>query len=242
MKAREIMTKDPAACGPNDTAEDVARTMRDQDCGCVPVVDASSRRLLGIVTDRDLAMRVLAEGLGPDARVRELMSPDPCCCSPDDDLRTVEKLMSDNQVRRVPVVDEQGCCVGIISQADLAMAGMGRDVVSDREAVVDARYPMEELNERFELGVAESTDYDSVGGYVYATLGEVPEAGESFDSGDVHFTVDKVDGRRIVKVRLQSRHPWPDEVLVGAGMAVPGREERPSEERAPSDVPRGAEH
>ena len=151
MLAREIMTANPTCCSPDDTAEDVARVMREHDCGCVPVVDSKSRRLLGVVTDRDLVVRGLAEGLTGGSEVRDLMSPDPCCCSPDADHRTVEKLMSDNQVRRVPVVDASGRCVGIIATADLAMAAMDRQKVSDREvAIVVERVsaPSEQISRR----------------------------------------------------------------------------------------------
>src|SRR5256885_10247987 len=94
-------------------------------------------------------------------------------------------------------------------------------ILNDHEAVVDARFPMGELNERLQLGLEESDDYDSVGGYVYATLGDVPEEGETFKSGKVQWTVEEVDGRRIVRVRLRSEGPWPAEVLQAAGLPVP---------------------
>jgi CBS domain containing-hemolysin-like protein len=94
-------------------------------------------------------------------------------------------------------------------------------LLNDHEAVVDAGYSMGELNERLDLGLEESEDYDSVGGYVYATLGQVPEAGATFESGPVHWTVDKVDGRRIVKVRLRNERTWPEPALEEAGLARP---------------------
>ena len=83
---------------------------------------------------------------------------------------------------------------------------------------------MAELNERLQLGLEESDDYDSVGGYIYATLGEVPERGATFKSGKVQWTVDELLGRRIVRVRLRSDEPWPDEILVAAGLPVPQRD------------------
>lgn len=104
--------------------------MIGQDCGCLPVVDRDGR-IVGTVTDRDLAVRVLAKGKGPDTRVGEIMSPDPSCCSIDDDLSAVEHIMEERQVRRVPVLDESGCCIGIIAQADLARHR--RTDVPDRE-------------------------------------------------------------------------------------------------------------
>ena len=122
MKVRELMTSDPACCTPEQTVREAAQMMRDCDCGCIPVVqDAEGRRLVGVVTDRDIAVRGLAEGKGPETRVREVMSLGPKCCGPEDDVNAVEQIMADQQVRRVPVVDDAGCCVGMVSQADLAL-------------------------------------------------------------------------------------------------------------------------
>jgi putative hemolysin len=86
-------------------------------------------------------------------------------------------------------------------------------ILNDHEARVDAGFPLEELNERLHLGIEESGDYDSVGGYVHAMLGKIAEAADSFDSGHAKWTVEKVKGRRIEIVRLKSEHAWPDEVL-----------------------------
>jgi len=129
MKASELMTAQPACCTPDDTIREAARLMRENDCGCIPVVeDKKSNRLQGVVTDRDLACRCTAEGKGPDTLVKEAMSRNPTCCGPDHDVEAVEKIMAEAQVRRVPVVDDRGCCIGIIAQADLALtAGAASD-------------------------------------------------------------------------------------------------------------------
>jgi CBS domain-containing protein len=121
MKAQDVMTSDPACCTPESTAREAARLMRENDCGCVPVVEGESKRLVGVVTDRDIACRGVAEGKGPETRVREIMSKDPQCCHPGDDIAAVEQIMMGVQVRRVPVVDAKGNCVGMIAQADLAL-------------------------------------------------------------------------------------------------------------------------
>jgi CBS domain-containing protein len=122
MKARELMTDNPACCTPDQTIRDAAQLMRECDCGCIPVVeDSTGRKLVGVVTDRDIAVRAAALGKGPDTLVRDVMSPSPKCCSPEDDVEKVEQIMSSEQVRRVPVVDAAGCCVGMVSQADLAL-------------------------------------------------------------------------------------------------------------------------
>lgn len=132
MKAQEIMTRNPACCTPDDTAEQAAALMEDNDCGCVPVVeDQETRKLIGLVTDRDIALRGVGRGRDGSTPVRELMSADVSCCGPDSDVEEAERIMTERQVRRVPVIDEGGCCVGMIAQADLAReADHG---VSDRE-------------------------------------------------------------------------------------------------------------
>jgi CBS domain-containing protein len=97
--------------------------MVEGDCGCIPVVeDLQSRKIIGTLTDRDLACRCTAQGKGPDAMVSEAMSPNPSCCNSDDDVGLIERVMKERQVRRVPIVDERGRCVGIVAQADLARA------------------------------------------------------------------------------------------------------------------------
>lgn len=122
VKARELMTSDPACCTPDQTIREAAGMMRDCDCGCIPVVeDNASRKLVGVVTDRDIAVRAIAVGKGSDTPVRDVMSVGPRCCGPEDDISSVERIMTEEQVRRVPVVDAQGCCVGMVSQADLAL-------------------------------------------------------------------------------------------------------------------------
>jgi CBS domain-containing protein len=90
-------------------------------------------QLMGIITDRDLTVRALAVGKNADTRVGEIVTRDPACCGADDDIRAVEKVMSERQVRRVPIVDGDGHCVGIVSQADLARAAMTGGTVSEHE-------------------------------------------------------------------------------------------------------------
>jgi CBS domain-containing protein len=134
MRASEIMTNDPACVTPTDSARRAAELMSERDCGCLPVVDGrDDRHVIGVVTDRDLAVRGLAQGKGPETPVRELMSSDPCCCGPDADLREIERAMADRQLRRVIIADADGCCVGILSQADLARAAERRSDVSERD-------------------------------------------------------------------------------------------------------------
>jgi len=126
------MTRDPQCCRREDTARRAAEIMRDKDCGVIPVVD-DTRRVVGIVTDRDLALRVIAAGKSPDIRLNEVMTAGAKCCSADDDLRDVEHKMAELQVRRIPICDAGGRVLGIISQADIARAAGLDGEVSEQE-------------------------------------------------------------------------------------------------------------
>jgi len=132
MKARELMTKDPSCLVPSETVVRAAQLMKGEDVGPVLVVsNKGDRKLVGIVTDRDLALNVVAEGKDPNSvRVKDVMSEDLVTCSPNDDVNKVMKLMRNNQVRRIPVVDEDERLIGIISQADIARE-VGDDEVGD---------------------------------------------------------------------------------------------------------------
>jgi CBS domain-containing protein len=134
MKAQELMTQNPACCTPDDSIDRAAQLMADNDCGCLPVVTGrNDSRVVGVVTDRDIALRGVAKGKGPDTQVRHVMTVDPFCCSPDADIKDVESVMAERQVRRVVVVDAGRCCIGVIAQADLARAADRRKDVSDVE-------------------------------------------------------------------------------------------------------------
>jgi CBS domain-containing protein len=126
MKVKTIMMTDPACCAPGDALAAAARIMWDRDCGVVPVVDPVSDHLVGVLTDRDICMAGLSTGRSlHDVRVRDIMTPEPASCSPDDHLREVHALMRESQVRRIPVVDEEGALVGIVSLSDLAVEAFG---------------------------------------------------------------------------------------------------------------------
>ena len=121
MKARDIMTENPACITPETSARQAARLMEDHDVGSLPVVESdANRRLVGVVTDRDLALRVLGRGESPDVPVREVMSSNVHCCRAEDGLDAVENAMAAHQVRRIPIVDANNCVLGMVAQADLA--------------------------------------------------------------------------------------------------------------------------
>jgi CBS domain-containing protein len=121
-KAQEIMTPNPSCCLPDDSITDAAQLMKSEDVGSIPIIENQQmKKLVGIITDRDIVIKVVAERLNPEAtRVRNAMTPNPVTCFPDDDLDDVIDSMEQNQIRRIPVVDHNNQLVGIIAQADIA--------------------------------------------------------------------------------------------------------------------------
>jgi CBS domain-containing protein len=124
----DIMSKNPTCCTPDEAVTLVARRMAEDDVGAVPVVHSKDDpRLIGMITDRDIACRVVAEERHPnDTRVRDAMTDQVVCIDTNASLDECCSKMKQHQVRRVPVIDEKGCCCGIVSQADIARAAPGR--------------------------------------------------------------------------------------------------------------------
>ena len=120
---QEILTENPVCCLASDKVYEIAQRMQTEDVGALPVVkNHETRKLIGIVTDRDLAVRVV--GASRDAtntQVGDVMTPNPVVCHPLDDLDTTLEVMASHQIRRIPVVDKDGQVVGIIAQADIAI-------------------------------------------------------------------------------------------------------------------------
>ena len=119
MEIRELMTKNPACCSPSDSVANAASLMAKNDCGQIPVTD-SNGDLIGVITDRDIACRCVAEGKSAETLVEDIMSSSPITVTIDASVAECCKKMEDNQVRRLPVVDDAGRCCGIVSQADIA--------------------------------------------------------------------------------------------------------------------------
>jgi CBS domain-containing protein len=122
MQCSEIMTKNPEFCLPSDTVIKAAQLMKSEDVGPIPIVaDRDGMKLAGIVTDRDLTIKVIAEARDPNTtRIKEVMSDNVVTCKESDDVDQVLKLMEDNQVRRIPVVGRNDQLLGIVAQADVA--------------------------------------------------------------------------------------------------------------------------
>jgi CBS domain-containing protein len=125
MKVSEVMTRDVRLIDPTQTIQDAARLMAELDAGIMPVREGD--RLVGMITDRDIALRAVAEGRGPDTPVREVMREDVKYCYEDDDTEDVARNMADIQVRCLPVITRDKRLVGISSLGDMAVTdGPGR--------------------------------------------------------------------------------------------------------------------
>lgn len=124
MKVREVMSRDPVCCVLSDSAQTVAKVLCDRNIGSMPVViDQQSRKIAGIITDRDLCCSIIAQGLDPkNTRIEKLnLSATPVTCRDGENIETCERLMQEHQVRRIPVVDAEDRVIGIVAQADLAL-------------------------------------------------------------------------------------------------------------------------
>ena len=122
MKAKDIMTTNPRTVTPDMTVREAATLMKTEDVGMLPVVrDRGSKALIGVITDRDITIRHVAEGHGsPECPVREAMSSGVKTAREGDDIDDVMNVMGKEQVRRIPIIDERGDLVGVVAQADIA--------------------------------------------------------------------------------------------------------------------------
>jgi CBS domain-containing protein len=118
---QEVMTSNPTTVRPDTPATEAAQIMKNEDTGIVPIADGD--RLAGVITDRDLTLKIVAEGGSPETTVGELASKDLVTIDPQQSLEEAARLMAEHQVRRLPVVEEDGRLVGILSQKDVAEAG-----------------------------------------------------------------------------------------------------------------------
>jgi CBS domain-containing protein len=116
---RELMTENPRTISPGDSVADAAKLMRDEDAGIAPIADGD--RLVGVLTDRDIAIKVVAAGKDPQStKATEIASTNLVTIDPQQDLDEALRLMAQHQVRRLPVVEEDGKLVGVVAQADIA--------------------------------------------------------------------------------------------------------------------------
>jgi CBS domain-containing protein len=123
MRVEDIMSRDPVCCGPETTLREIAEKMVEYDCGEIPICDRSGKPV-GVMTDRDIVCRVIAKGHDPfESRADDFMSNPVVTTTPDTPLDECVRLMEQYQVRRLPVVDDQGVICGMVAQADVARHG-----------------------------------------------------------------------------------------------------------------------
>ena len=129
MQVKDVMTPDPACCTPDTTLRRVAEMMVEHDCGEIPVVeDMASMKPVGVITDRDITCRTVAKGLNPLALTASDCMTTPCVTvTPDTPLDECCRVLEENQIRRVPVVDASGACRGIVALADVARHAKKRE-------------------------------------------------------------------------------------------------------------------
>src|SRR6266566_2196185 len=194
----------------------------------MPVYEENIDHVIGLIHTKDLLLFYTLSSSQKFDMVKVLR---PIEFTPEQ--KKVDELLNDMRTKKqhmVIVVDEYGGTAGMVTLEDLLeeIVGEIRDeydtaeqeqlvILNDHEARVDAGFPLEELNERLHLGIEESGDYDSVGGYVHSMLGKIAEEGDSFQSGRARWIVEKVKGRRIEMVRLISEEPLPDESVRSGG-------------------------
>jgi CBS domain-containing protein len=125
MQVKDVMTATPACCTANTSLREVANLMVENDCGAIPVVDSEdSKKPVGLITDRDIVCRAVGEGLNPlELTANDCMTSDVLTVTEQSSFEECCRLMEEKQVRRVPVVDEDGACVGIVALADVAREG-----------------------------------------------------------------------------------------------------------------------
>ena len=228
---REIMIPrtDIVAIEKTATLKDIVKVFKEYRHTRMPVYEEDLDHIVGLLHAKDLLLFYTLNN-AQEFDIAKILRP--IKFTPEQ--KKVDELLHEMRTEKVHmmiVVDEYGGTAGLVSLEDLLeeIVGEIRDeydsaeedmlkILNEREARVDAGFPLEELNSRLGLAIEESGDYDSVGGYVHAMLGKIAVAGDSFRGGRALWTVEKVKGRRIEMVRLKSDQPWPQEALIAAGL------------------------
>ncbi len=227
---REVMIPrtDIIAVDRDAQLRDIVKLFKEHRHTRMPVFENDIDHVIGLIHTKDLLLYYTmssSQKFDMDKMLR------PIEFTPEQ--KKVDELLNEMRTKKqhmVIVVDEYGGTAGLVTLEDLLeeIVGEIRDeydtaeqdllqIVNDHEARVDAGFPLEELNERLRLGIEESGDYDSVGGYVHAMLGKIAEEGDTFQSGRAKWIVVKVKGRRIELVRLVSEEPWPKDSMESSG-------------------------
>ncbi len=230
---REVMVPrtDIIAVDRTATLREIAKLFKQHRHTRMPVYEHDIDHVIGLIHTKDLLLYYTLSAPQKFDMDKVLR---PIEYTPEQ--KKVDELLNEMRVKKqhmAIVVDEYGGTAGLVTLEDLLeeIVGEIRDeydtteedqlvILNEHEARVDAGFPLEELNERLHLGIEESGDYDSVGGYVHSMLGKIAEAGDSFQAGRARFTVEKVKGRRIETIRVTSEDEWPQDANRDGGAAV----------------------
>ncbi len=233
---REVMVPrtDMVAVEKSSSLQDIVRVFKQHRHTRLPVFKGDIDHIVGLIHVKDLLLFYTLSKT-PEFNIDKILRP--ILFAPE--TKKVDELLHEMRSKKVHmmiVVDEYGGTAGLVSLEDVLeeIVGEIRDeydqaeeeqltLISPTEALVDARFPMDELNSRLGLGISESGEYDSVGGYVVASLGTIPAPGAQFQGGRVKWKVEQARGNRVEQVRLVASEPWPDDALVEAGFTPPAR-------------------
>jgi putative hemolysin len=233
---REVMVPrtDMVAIEKASSLQEIVRVFKQHRHTRLPVFKSDIDHIIGLIHVKDLLL-FYTLSKAPEFNIDKILRP--ILFTPE--TKKVDELLHEMRSKKVHmmiVVDEYGGTAGLVSLEDVLeeIVGEIRDeydqaeeeqltLISPTEALVDARFPMDELNSRLGLGISESGEYDSVGGYVVASLGTIPAPGAQFQGGRVKWKVEEARGNRVEQVRLVATAPWPDDALVEAGFTPPER-------------------
>ena len=232
---REVMVPRPdiVAVEKSATAEEIAELMETMGHTRIPVYDKDIDHIVGLVHAKDL-LRQFVEVDRKDAfRLEKIVRP----ILQIPEQKKVDELLHEMRQKKahmMVVIDEYGGTAGIVTLEDVLEEIVGEirdeydvaekeplELLSTSEAVVDGGFSMDELNEKLDLGITESDEYDSVGGYLNSVLGAIPKEGQTFDDPPIHWKVEEMNGSRIVRVRVTTDEHWPHDALLEAGIKPP---------------------
>ncbi|MDQ6919687.1 MAG: hemolysin family protein [Candidatus Dormibacteraeota bacterium] len=230
---REVMVPRPdiVAVEKGVSAEEIAQLMETKGHTRIPVYDKDFDHIIGLVHAKDLLRQFV--GRKDAFRLERIIRP----ILQIPEQKKVDELLHEMRLKKahmMVVIDEYGGTAGIVTLEDVLEEIVGEirdeydlsekepfEIISANEAVVDGGYSMDELNDQLDLGIAESDEYDSVGGYLNSVFGAIPKEGATFDQEPIHWKVEEMNGSRIVRVRITTEDHWPHDVLLEAGIKPP---------------------
>jgi putative hemolysin len=230
---REVMVPrtDIVAVEKTVSASEIAQLMETKGHTRIPVYEKDIDHIIGLIHAKDL-LGLFATRTG-EFKLDRIIRP----INQTPEQKKVDELLHDMRQKKahmMVVIDEYGGTAGIVTLEDVLEEIVGEirdeydiaeeepfEIISADEAVVDGGFSMDELNEKLGLGITESDEYDSVGGYLNSVLGAIPKAGLTFDQPPIHWKVEEMNGSRVVRVRVRTDEHWPHSTLQEAGMKPP---------------------